>query len=63
MNKSKNISKNFNKRELDVLLSSGEQVTSALLAGALNKIGVNSKSWLNWQIPILTEGEHSMLEL
>ena len=53
------ISKNFNKRELDVLLASGEQVTSALLAGALIDLGVNSKSWLNWQIPILTEGEHS----
>ena len=56
MKLSKNISQNFNKRELDVLLASGEQATSALLAGALNKIGVNSKSWLNFQIPILTEG-------
>ena len=55
---SKTISENFNKRELDVLLASGEQVTSALLAGALIELGVNSKSWLNWQIPILTEGEH-----
>jgi aspartate kinase len=59
LKQSKSISKDFNKRELDVLLTSGEQVTSALLAGALNEIGVNSKSWLNWQIPILTEGEHS----
>ena len=56
---SKNISNNFNKRELDVLLSSGEQVSCALLAGALLKLNVNAKSWLNWQIPILTEGEHS----
>jgi aspartate kinase len=55
---SKLISKNFNKRELDVLLTSGEQVTSALLAGALNELGVKSKSWMNWQIPILTEGEN-----
>jgi aspartate kinase len=59
LKQSKTISENFNKRELDVLLSSGEQVTSALLAGALIEFGVNSKSWLNWQIPILTEGEHS----
>jgi aspartate kinase len=59
LKQSKNISENFNKRELDVLLSSGEQVTSALLAGALIEFGVDSKSWLNWQIPILTEGEHS----
>ena len=56
---SKSISKNFDERELDVLLTTGEQVTSALLAGALNEIGVKSKPWLNWQIPILTEGEHS----
>ena len=56
---SKSISKKFNKRELDVLLTSGEQVTSALLSGALNDLGVKSKSWMNWQIPILTEGEHT----
>ena len=56
---SKSISKNFDKRELDVLLTSGEQVTSALLTGALIELGVNAKSWLNWQIPILTEGENS----
>ena len=59
LKQSKDISENFNKRELDVLLTSGEQVTSALLAGALIELGINSKSWLNWQIPILTEGEHS----
>ena len=56
---SKNISDEFNKRELDVLLSSGEQVTSALLAGALIKLKIKAKSLLNWQIPILTEGDHS----
>ena len=56
---SKSVSKKFNKRELDVLLTSGEQVTSALMAGALNDLGVKSKSWMNWQVPILTEGEHT----
>ena len=56
---SKEISNDFNKRELDVLLSSGEQVTAALLAGALIKLKIKAKSWLNWQIPILTEGQHS----
>ena len=55
---SKEISENFNKRELDVLLASGEQIASALLSGALINLGVKSKSWLNWQIPILTEGEN-----
>tara|TARA_Y100000590_G_scaffold401598_1_gene486583 strand:+ start:44 stop:1255 length:1212 start_codon:yes stop_codon:yes gene_type:complete len=56
---SQSVSKKFNKRELDVLLTSGEQVTSALMAGALNDLGVKSKSWMNWQVPILTEGEHA----
>ena len=56
---SESISKKFKKRELDVLLASGEQVTSALVAGALNDLNVKSKSWMNWQIPILTEGEHA----
>ena len=55
----KKIDENFDKREFDVLLSSGEQVTCALLAGALIKLDLNAKSWLNWQIPILTEGEHT----
>ena len=56
---SEKISKNFNKRELDVLLTSGEQVTSALLAGALNELGVKAKSYMGWQVPILTDGEHN----
>ncbi len=59
VSQSEAISKKFNKRELDVLLSSGEQVTSALMAGALNELGIKSKSFLNWQLPILTEGDHS----
>ena len=59
INLSHSISNNFDKREMDVLLASGEQVTSALLAGALIELGIKSKSWLNFQIPILTEGEHS----
>jgi aspartate kinase len=59
INLSKDISDKFNKREFDVLLSSGEQVTCALLSGALIKLNVKSKSWLNWQIPILTEGGYS----
>jgi len=56
---SEKISKNFNKRELDVLLASGEQVVSALLAGALNELGIKAKSYMGWQVPILTDGEHN----
>ena len=56
---SEKISKKFNKRELDVLLASGEQVTSALLAGALSKLNVKAKSFMGWQVPILTDGDQN----
>jgi len=56
---SQSISKKFNKRELDVLLTSGEQVSSALMAGALIELGLKAKSWMNWQIPIITDGENT----
>ena len=56
---SQSIANDFSKRELDVLLATGEQVTSALLAGALIKLNIKAQSWLNWQIPILTEGKHA----
>jgi|TARA_B110000259_G_scaffold187030_1_gene239891 aspartate kinase len=56
---SEKISKKFSKRELDVLLASGEQVTAALLAGALNDIKVKAKSYMSWQVPILTDGDQN----
>ena len=59
MKLSNEISDSFNKRELDVLLSSGEQVTCALLAGALIRLKIKARSFLNWQIPILTDGDHT----
>ena len=57
--KSKQISNNFDNAEYDALLSSGEQVSCALIAGRLNHIGIKSRSWQSWQIPILTEGPHT----
>jgi len=56
--KSKSISNHFSNEEYDVLLSSGEQVTSALLAGCLVDKGIQARSMLGWQIPIVTEGQH-----
>ena len=56
---SKEISEGFNKREYDALLSTGEQITCALLAGALIELNVNAKSFMSWQIPIITNDEHS----
>jgi len=54
INKSKEISENFNKSELNVLMSSGEQIASSLLAGAIIELGIRARSWLGWQIPIIT---------
>ena len=57
--KSKLISNNFNKAEYDVLVSTGEQASCALISGRLNHHGFKSRSWMSWQIPIVTDGIHS----
>ena len=57
--KSKLLSDNFIKSEYDLLLSSGEQISSSLLAGRLVHLGLKSRSWMGWQIPILTTDTHS----
>jgi aspartate kinase len=46
-------------REMDVLLSTGEQVTIALLAMALRNVGVNARSLTGWQVPINTDSAHA----
>ncbi len=45
--------------EYDVVVSSGEQVTSGLLALALRKRGIAARSWLGWQLALKTDGSHS----
>ncbi|MDO9417899.1 aspartate kinase [Pararhizobium sp.] len=45
-------------REYDAVVASGEQVTSGLLAIALQHIGINARSWQGWQIPIRTDNAH-----
>ncbi len=59
INKSKQLSNNFDKAEYDALLSTGEQTSCALIAGRLNHNGLKSRSWMSWQIPIITEGPYS----
>jgi len=54
--KSKKISNNFDKSEYDVLVSTGEQMSCALIAGRLRHLGYKSQSWMSWQIPIISEG-------
>ena len=46
-------------REMDVLISTGEQVTTALLSMALNKLGVKAKSYNGSQVRILTDNSHT----
>ncbi|MGI4733433.1 MAG: aspartate kinase [Janthinobacterium lividum] len=49
----------YDPAEYDVVVSAGEQVTSGLLAIALQAIGVPARSWLGWQLPIRTDGAHA----
>ena len=48
----------YDTREYDAVVSSGEQVTSGLLALVLQANGVNARSWQGWQIPVRTDGAH-----
>ena len=56
--KSKEISETFPDTEYDALVSTGEQVACSLIAGRLVHKGIKARSWLSWQIPIITEGGH-----
>jgi len=63
VSKSNSVSKNFDKKELDVLLSSGEQASSALLSGAIIDLGIQARSWLGWQVPIITDNNHTSSQI
>ncbi|MDD2222852.1 MAG: aspartate kinase [Pseudomonas sp.] len=54
----KQIAKKPSLREMDVMIATGEQVTIALLAMALNNIGVPAVSFTGAQVPIVTDSEH-----
>jgi len=54
--KAKGLSSDFDAAEYDVLLSTGEQIACALIAGRLKHLGFKARSWMSWQIPIITEG-------
>ena len=57
--KSKEVSTNFISSEYDVLVSAGEQIACSLIAGTLNHLGYQARSWMGWQIPIITQGDHT----
>jgi aspartate kinase len=51
-------SKLCDRREYDAVVASGEQVTAGLLAIVLQEMGIPSRSWQGWQVPIFTSNEH-----
>ena len=63
IDKAKLISSNPSGRELDVLLSTGEQVSIALMAMALESIGVKAISYTAAQLGIVTEGAHNSAQI
>ncbi|MDA9081709.1 aspartate kinase, partial [Candidatus Pelagibacter sp.] len=61
--KSKELSNSFDSAEYDVLLASGEQIACALIAGRLKHLNYKARSWISWQIPIITDGPHSIARI
>jgi aspartate kinase len=49
----------YDPAEYDVVVASGEQVTSGLLAMTLKAMGIDARSWLGWQLPIRTSESHA----
>ncbi|HZV10369.1 MAG TPA: aspartate kinase, partial [Novosphingobium sp.] len=49
----------YDPAEYDVVVASGEQVTSGLLAMTLQSLGSKARSWLGWQMPIHTDNAYS----
>ncbi|WP_231471725.1 aspartate kinase [Novosphingobium sp. CECT 9465] len=49
----------YDPAEYDVVVASGEQVTSGLLAMHLQALGCKARSWLGWQVPIKTDNAHA----
>ncbi|GAB6966050.1 aspartate kinase [Komagataeibacter kakiaceti JCM 25156] len=54
----RDLSPRHDEREYDTVVATGEQVTSGLLAIALQNLGINARSWLGWQIPLRTDDAH-----
>lgn len=52
------ITANYDSREYDAVVASGEQVTTGLMALALQKRGLNSRSFMGWQVPMICNDQH-----
>ena len=55
----RSIAKVHDQAEYDAVVASGEQVTSGLLAIALQELGIKARSWQGWQIPLITDDTHA----
>lgn len=53
------ITPHYDLREHDVVVSTGEQVTSGLMALALRQLGLTARSWQGWQLPFTTDNNFS----
>ena len=66
-NKLVNLAENFdiskNKIEYDMIVSTGEQISIALIAMALKKIGITAKPLLGWQVPIIGSSDHTKAKI
>lgn len=63
LNYANEISNSPNKRDLDILATSGEQISTALLSITLNAMGIKSKSYCGWQIPIITNDDFTQARI
>ncbi len=54
----KDASPNYDRREYDAVVATGEQITAGLLAIVLQSMGVKARSWQGWQVPIETSAAH-----
>lgn len=57
------LSATYDRAEYDAIVSSGEQITSGLLALALQNLGIPARSWQGWQIPIYTSSHHGHAQI
>ena len=58
-----NVISNEAAAEYDTVVASGEQITSGLLALALQSIGIKSRSWQGWQLPIMTDQSYNKAKI
>ena len=58
VNLARGISDSLSPEEYDTVVSSGEQVSVGLLSAALNNMDINARSYMAWQIPIVTNTNH-----